>query len=74
MNEEKILKCPLCKLDSLLDEFDEEGDIIICRNCDAELELESLDPPKARALEYEDFEDDYIEDDFNDYDDEGDDI
>jgi len=73
MEEAKKIKCPSCKSFFKLDEMDEEGDIIFCLNCDAELEIKSIEPPKAELAKHdsylEDCEDEDEEDAFG-YDDE----
>jgi lysine biosynthesis protein LysW len=73
MEDDKMIKCIVCGDEFELDEYDEEGDLIICPSCDSEMELASISPPKVVKPEYDDFEDDMDEDSF-DFDDQGDDI
>jgi lysine biosynthesis protein LysW len=63
--EERMIACRECKaeIDVEEDELD-EGDIITCDECGAELRVVSLDPLELEAIdEEEDDEDDLDEDD-----------
>ena len=47
--------CPVCEGSFFLDEEDvEEGDLISCEECGAELEVVSTDPLELEAMEEED--------------------
>ncbi|MBN2407627.1 MAG: hypothetical protein JXJ19_08000 [Elusimicrobia bacterium] len=39
-------KCPLCSYEFILEEIYEEGDMIVCVNCEKRLVVESLNPPR----------------------------
>jgi lysine biosynthesis protein LysW len=44
MVENLKIKCPVCKKNFNLEEEPEEGDVVVCQNCDAKLEVESIKP------------------------------
>ena len=44
-----IAECPLCEAEVELPEKAEEGEIIECAECGAELEIISLDPPEVAS-------------------------
>ncbi len=65
--EEKInVKCPECGIEFVLESDAEEGDVIDCPGCDAELELDSLEPPELVPVKYDDISDEIDEDDWDD--------
>lgn len=43
--------CPECQNLVELKSEDEVGDVVICPNCGAELEVTSLEPPEVELLE-----------------------
>lgn len=43
--------CPECKNPVELSSDDEVGDVVICPNCGAELEVTNLTPPEVEVLE-----------------------
>ena len=47
----KKVKCPSCGEDVELDEWLESGDYIACPECDSELEIVSVTPPKVNVVE-----------------------
>ncbi|MFC2061836.1 hypothetical protein ACFLUV_04920 [Elusimicrobiota bacterium] len=59
MKEKLEVKCPLCSEKFNLDEKDEEGDIVICPECEAELEIITLLPPKIEKVKHVDYADDF---------------
>ena len=65
-------KCPNCGEIIEIDEYYEEGDEIICGDCDSELIIERLRPLKFRIIRKSDVRDsdsyDYDEDHDEDYD------
>lgn len=60
-------KCPKCGDYVDVDKFCEVGDVVFCSNCDAELEIRSIDPVKFRAVGREHLEEEDI-DTLDDYD------
>ena len=51
--------CPVCQGTFYLDEEEiEEGDLVSCEECGAELEVVSTDPLELEAVEEEDEKDD----------------
>jgi alpha-aminoadipate carrier protein LysW len=55
--------CPVCEGTFYLDEEEvEEGDLISCEECGAELEVVSTDPLELEAVEEEDSRDEEEED------------
>ena len=57
--------CPECGHPVYIDEFDDVGDIIVCDNCNSELEITSRKPPKVKVVKeaYVEEEYDYAEED-----------
>ena len=68
MEDATVFKCPACKSNFSLEDHVEEEDLIFCPNCDVELEVESVDPPKVIQVDTVDLEDEIDEDNFDDYD------
>lgn len=67
-----MVKCPLCDgaIDVEEDELD-EGDILACEECGAEIRVAGVNPLELEAAEEEDLDDE--EDDLDDEDEEEDD-
>lgn len=61
--------CPECDEDVYVDADSEQGDVVSCDECGADLEIVGLDPIELDVYEGSDY-DDYGDDD-NDYDDDG---
>lgn len=59
MEETRKVICPLCNSNFELDGLDEEGDIIFCPDCDAELEVKSVDSPKVVKADTDNFDGNY---------------
>jgi len=51
-------ECSECSVENDLDPDAEEGQVVICMECDAEFEITSLDPLEVVLLELVDDEDD----------------
>ncbi|MBU4304954.1 MAG: hypothetical protein KJ893_04955 [Candidatus Omnitrophica bacterium] len=51
MRKERRLKCPVCGECFELEDDLNVGDTACCLDCDHELKIIKLDPPKAKALE-----------------------
>lgn len=49
----RTTQCPICSSDVIIDEGSSEKDLITCLNCDAELEIVSLQPLQLEPLEEE---------------------
>lgn len=43
--------CPVCNSDVIIDEEAVQGDLVTCANCEKDLEIITLHPPKLRELE-----------------------
>ena len=63
--------CPFCKETVELNRTAKEGDLIVCKACDTELEIVSLKPVELDwpLDDYDMDEDLYEDDDYDDYDD-----
>lgn len=59
--------CPECSEEVYVDAESEQGDVVSCDECGADLEVVGLDPIEL-DLYVESDSDDYGEDDINDYD------
>ncbi len=65
--------CPFCKEAVELGKSAKEGDIVVCKACDAELEIVSLKPVELDwPLDDYDEDEDDDDDDYEDYDDDDD--
>lgn len=53
--------CPECKEDVFVDAETEQGDLVFCDECDADLELVGLDPVELDSFKEEEF--DFVVDD-----------
>jgi lysine biosynthesis protein LysW len=63
MDSEKKVTCSECKAKFKLEEQVEEGDLVFCPECDVELEVYSLEPPRVVLMDDEDYYEDEFEDD-----------
>lgn len=66
MTEPPKISCPVCKLAFGLEEDLDTGDITVCPNCDADLEIISMDPlrvEEARFSYHDDYDDNYDDED-----------
>jgi alpha-aminoadipate carrier protein LysW len=61
--------CPECKEEVFVDAETEQGDVVFCDECGADLEVVGLDPIELDAFDDDKyaFEDDDLDDDVDDY-------
>ncbi|MBD3379634.1 MAG: hypothetical protein GF408_04130 [Candidatus Omnitrophica bacterium] len=50
MSEERKARCPECGAPVEIEDYDEVGDVIVCENCDNDLELVQLLPPRLKLV------------------------
>lgn len=62
-----LATCPDCDADIHVDEEVDKGDIMICDECEARLEVVGLDPIELDAASDDDEDDDYDDDEDDDY-------
>jgi alpha-aminoadipate carrier protein LysW len=46
-----MAQCPDCSAELMLPEIPQVGNVCICENCGAEMEITSLEPVALRAIE-----------------------
>ena len=64
-----MVRCPKCEAEIDLDEDEvEEGEILTCLECDAELEVVQIHPVRLNVISEDDEEDDTAESDEEDSD------
>jgi lysine biosynthesis protein LysW len=62
-------RCPACQITIRFDQMPELGLMMVCPECEAELEVMQLQPLKLRWADeddYDDFDDDFDDDPFKD--------